>query len=344
MNTILVTGGAGFIGSNFIRMLRRQSPEDTIVNLDALTYAGNPENLRDIHDTPGYVFIHANICDEQAVDAVFAQYKPRFVVNFAAESSVDRSIASPDVFVRTNVLGTQVLLETARRHWTTNGGAPYSGGWQQGVKFLQVSTDEVYGESGNSAAFTEESALAPNNPYAASKASADLLVRAYHQTYGLPVNITRSSNNYGPFQLPEKLIPRMICKAMAGQPLPIYGSGLQRRDWLHVEDNCDAIALVLRKGKDGEIYNIGGSCEKHNLEVVKAIVSQLKTPETLIAHVEDRPGHDHRYVLDSAKLTAELGWRPRHTFGEGIRETVRWYQGHAEWLAPLAPAFITGEG
>jgi dTDP-glucose 4,6-dehydratase len=314
---LLVTGGAGFIGSNFIHYMRREHPDYEIINVDLLTYAGNLDNLEGIEGTPGYRFVRADIADRAAMEPIFREGVD-VVVNFAAESHVDRSIAQPDVFVRTNVLGTQTLLELSRQYKVQ--------------KFVQISTDEVYGTLGPEGLFTEETPLAPNSPYSASKAGADLLVRAYHETYGLPVNITRCSNNYGPYQFPEKLIPLMIRQALADQPLPVYGDGLNIRDWLYVEDHCSAIDLVIHKGRIGEIYNVGGRNERTNLQVVRTILQVLGKPESLITFVEDRPGHDRRYAIDAEKIRRELGWKPQHDYESGIRATIRWYLEHQEWL------------
>ncbi len=332
MQTILVTGGAGFIGSNFVRMMLDQHPTYKIVNVDALTYAGNLENLQDVMDHPRHVFVHGDIRDRDQMEAVFAEYAIDAVVNFAAESHVDRSIEEPEVFLTTNVIGTQVLLDVAKRHWKANPEDKYCREYREGVKFLQVSTDEVYGALGETGKFVETMPLLPNSPYAASKASADLLVRAYHETYGMPVNITRCSNNYGPYQFPEKLIPLMISRALNDKPLPVYGDGLQVRDWLHVADHCAAIDLVLHKGKPGEVYNIGGNNEKKNIEIVKLILSVLGKPLDLIAYVKDRPGHDRRYAIDNSKITTELGWEPAVTFEAGMEETIQWYLGHQDWM------------
>lgn len=315
-HTILVTGGAGFIGSNFIYYLLRERPQVRVINFDKLTYAGNLANLRGVENHPSYRFVKGDIADPQAVEEVVSQ-GVEAIVNFAAESHVDRSIEAAGEFVRTNVLGTQVLLEAARRH---------------GVRrFLQVSTDEVYGSLGPEGYFTEETPLSPNSPYSATKAGADLLVRAYHHTYGLDTVITRCSNNYGPYQFPEKLIPLMITNALEDKLLPVYGDGLNVRDWIYVEDHCRAIDLVLHQGRPGEIYNIGGHSERTNLEVVKSILRLLGKPESLIRFVADRPGHDRRYAIDSSKIERELGWRPRVTFEEGLRLTVAWYLEHREW-------------
>ncbi|MCE5169391.1 dTDP-glucose 4,6-dehydratase [Paenibacillus profundus] len=313
---LLITGGAGFIGSNFIIYMLNKYPGYRIVNVDALTYAGNLESLTSVENHPNYTFVKADITDKDVMDTVFEQGVD-VVVNFAAESHVDRSILEPEAFVRTNVLGTQVLLNAAKR---------------SGVKkFIQVSTDEVYGTLGETGLFTEETPLAPNSPYSASKASGDLLVRAYHETFGLPVNITRCSNNYGSYQFPEKLIPLMIANALCDKPLPLYGDGLQIRDWLHVEDHCSAIDLVIHEGVTGEVYNIGGNNERSNVHIVKTILEQLGKPESLIKYVEDRLGHDRRYGIDATKITTELGWKPKHTFETGINETIDWYLNNRTW-------------
>ncbi|MEC0330851.1 dTDP-glucose 4,6-dehydratase [Paenibacillus macerans] len=313
---LLVTGGAGFIGSNFVLYMLNQHPDYQIVNVDALTYAGNLENLKSVEGHPNHTFVKADITDARTMDELIGQGVD-VVVNFAAESHVDRSILEPDVFVKTNVLGTQVLLDAAKKH---------------GVKkYVQVSTDEVYGTLGETGLFTEETPLTPNSPYSASKAGGDLLVRAYHETFGLPVNITRCSNNYGPYQFPEKLIPLMISKALADEVLPVYGDGLNVRDWLYVEDHCSAIDLVIHNGRNGEVYNIGGNNERTNLHIVRTILEQLGKPESLIKHVQDRPGHDRRYGIDPTKTMQELGWKPKHSFETGIKETIRWYLDNKEW-------------
>ncbi|MNW48840.1 dTDP-glucose 4,6-dehydratase 2 [compost metagenome] len=313
---LLVTGGAGFIGSNFVLYMLQQHPDYQIINVDALTYAGNLENLKSIEGNPNHTFVKADITDVQKMNELIAQ-NVDVVVNFAAESHVDRSILEPDVFVKTNVLGTQVLLDAARKHNIS--------------KFVQVSTDEVYGSLGETGLFTEETPLQPNSPYSASKAGGDLLVRAYHETFGLPVNITRCSNNYGPYQFPEKLIPLMISKALADEQLPIYGDGLNIRDWLYVEDHCSAIDLVIHKGSNGEVYNIGGNNERTNVHIVKTILEQLGKPESLITYVKDRPGHDRRYGIDPTKTMTELGWKPKHSFETGIKETIAWYLENKDW-------------
>lgn len=332
MNRILVTGGAGFIGSNFIQyILERHAPE-LLVNLDLLTYAGNLQNLTGVEADPRYRFVRGDVRDRALVDGLFDQYAFDTVVHFAAESHVDRSILEPELFLSTNVIGTLTVLDAAKRHWNREPDNKHSREYLPGVRYLQVSTDEVYGALGKTGRFQETTPLAPNSPYAASKASADLVVRAYYQTYGLPVNITRCSNNYGPRQFPEKLIPLMIQNARTGKPLPVYGDGLQVRDWLHVEDHCSAIAAVLARGAAGEVYNIGGNNERTNLEIVRLILQELDKPESLITHVQDRPGHDQRYAIDSSKLEAQLGWRPAHTFEQGLRETIRWYLDHSGWV------------
>lgn len=313
---LLVTGGAGFIGSNFVLYMLQQHPDYKIINVDSLTYAGNLENLKSIENHPNYTFSKTDITDAKAIDALFQQGID-VVVNFAAESHVDRSILDPEVFVKTNVLGTQVLLDAAKKYGVT--------------KFVQVSTDEVYGTLGETGLFTEETPLTPNSPYSASKAGGDLLVRAYHETFGLPVNITRCSNNYGPYQFLEKLIPLMISRALNDQALPIYGDGLNIRDWLYVEDHCSAIDLVIHKGRVGEVYNIGGNNERTNLHIVKNILAELNKPESLITYVQDRPGHDRRYGIDPTKITQELGWKPKHNFETGIKETIQWYLNNKEW-------------
>ncbi len=317
MKNILVTGGAGFIGSNFIRYLMLRRPEYRIVNYDLLTYAGNLENLEGVDLSPRYFFEKGDICDKENVDKIFRKYSIDTVVHFAAESHVDRSILGPAVFVQTNVLGTSTLLEAAR---------------QCGIeRFVHVSTDEVYGSLGASGKFTEATPLHPNSPYSASKASSDLLALAYFHTFHTPVIVTRCSNNYGLYQFPEKLIPLMIANALNDKPLPVYGDGMNVRDWLFVDDHCSALDAVLHTGKDGEIYNIGGNNEKNNIEIVKLILLELEKPESLITFVEDRPGHDRRYAIDAGKIKRELGWGPGHSFERGIRETIQWYLNHKEW-------------
>lgn len=314
---ILVTGGAGFIGSNFVRFMVNKYPDYKIVNYDALTYAGNLENLKDIETKPNYLFVKGNITNGELIDIIVKQQKINAIVNFAAESHVDRSITEPDVFVKTNVLGTQVLLDVAKSNNIK--------------KYVQISTDEVYGSLGETGYFTEETPLAPNSPYSSSKAGGDMLVRAYYETYGMNVNITRCSNNYGPYHFPEKLIPLMVTNALEGKELPIYGDGKNIRDWLHVEDHCSAIDLVLHNGKPGEVYNVGGHNERTNNEIVRLIVNNLGVSEDKIKYVQDRLGHDRRYAIDPQKIMTELGWKPKYTFDTGIEETIQWYIDNKEW-------------
>ncbi len=316
----LITGGAGFIGSNFIYYLLDRHPEDQVVCVDALTYAGNLETLADAAKNPRFRFVKADIADRQSVYALFEAEKPDVVVNFAAESHVDRSIKDPEIFLRTNVIGTSVLLDACRIY-----------GIQ---RFHQVSTDEVYGDlplDRPDLFFTEDSPVRASSPYAASKASADLLVQAYHRTFGVPATISRCSNNYGPYQFPEKLIPLMVVNAFQDQPLPVYGKGENVRDWLYVEDHCSAIDEILLKGTAGELYNIGGHNERTNLEVVRTILHEVRKPEELIQFVQDRPGHDRRYAIDPAKMQKTFGWAPRTAFSDGIRKTIRWYLEHKTW-------------
>lgn len=331
MKNILVTGGAGFIGSNFVKHMI-YTYDYHIINLDALTYAGNLENLADIETNENYTFIKGDIRDRELVDHLFEQYHIDTVVNFAAESHVDRSIVEPEIFLTTNIMGTQVLLDMAKKYWKVNLEDKHCREFKVGVKFLQVSTDEVYGTLGKEGMFTENTPLAPNSPYSASKTSADLIVRAYHETYGMPINITRCSNNYGPYQFPEKLIPLMINNCLNDRILPVYGDGMQIRDWLHVKDHCTGIDTVLHKGKIGEVYNIGGNNEKANIEIVKLIIKNLDKSESLIKYVADRPGHDRRYAIDNTKITTELGWKPSYTFEEGIKETIEWYLNNLQWM------------
>ena len=339
--SILVTGGAGFIGANFVLDWLAQSDE-AVINLDLLTYAGNRESLASLDGDARHVFVQGDIGDSALVAQLLARHQPRAIVNFAAESHVDRSIHGPEDFVQTNIVGTFRLLEAVRAHW--NG---LQGDAKQDFRFLHVSTDEVYGSLGKGdPAFTEAHRYAPNSPYSASKAASDHLVRAYHHTYGLPVLTTNCSNNYGPYQFPEKLIPLMIVNALAGKPLPVYGDGQQIRDWLYVTDHCSAIRRVLEAGTAGEIYNIGGWNEKPNLDIVHTICSlldelrplptshsPLPTYRSLIAYVTDRPGHDRRYAIDASKMANELGWKPAETFDTGIRKTVQWYLDNPDWIA-----------
>jgi dTDP-glucose 4,6-dehydratase len=319
--SVLVTGGAGFIGSNFIHMLVELRPDWRIVNLDALTYAGNRENLTAIEDDPRYAFVHGDITRAEDVERAFAHVSgaaTRYVVHFAAESHVDRSIQSGLPFVTTNVAGTQVLVDHARRHGI--------------ARFVHVSTDEVYGSLGSSGSFREDTPLAPNSPYSASKAASDLVVRAACHTHGFPACITRCSNNYGPYQFPEKLLPLVIANASEDKPLPIYGDGLQVRDWLYVRDHCEAILAVLEGGKPGEVYNIGGNNEVTNLDLVRRVLRELGKPESLITHVKDRPGHDRRYAIDASKIRRELAWQPRYTLAQALPLTIRWYATQTQWL------------
>ena len=322
---IIVTGGAGFIGSNFVYYLLREHPEDRVVCYDALTYAGDLETLSEAMKDERFSFVRGDISSRVSVDRLFEAEKPDVVVNFAAESHVDRSITSPEIFLRTNVFGTQVLLEACRKYGVT--------------RFHQVSTDEVYGDlplDRPDLFFTEQTNLNASSPYSASKASADLLVHAYHRTYGVPVTISRCSNNYGPYHFPEKLIPLMILNALHDKKLPVYGDGKNVRDWLYVEDHCAAIDLVVRKGRVGEVYNIGGHNERSNIEVVRTVLKELGKPEILIEYVEDRKGHDRRYAIDPTKIHDELGWAPATRFEDGIRQTVQWYLDHRHWWEHIA--------
>ncbi|MEI6518728.1 MAG: dTDP-glucose 4,6-dehydratase [bacterium] len=318
-NKILVTGGAGFIGSNFIRYILRQRPDTIIINFDLLTYAGNPDNMSDFDNLPNYHFIQGDISDQEDVKNVFDTFRPDFVVHFAAESHVDRSITDPSAFIRTNFAGTEMMLRVAKLHHIK--------------RFLHVSTDEVYGSlSMTDPPFTENTPIAPNSPYSASKAASDLIARAYYQTYDMPVVITRCSNNYGPYQHPEKLIPLMITNALNDVPLPIYGDGLNVRDWIYVIDHCAGILAALERGHDGEVYNLGGNAEKTNLDVVNNILKILGKSTDLINFIIDRPGHDRRYAMNITKAKNELGWTPQYTFTRGLSETVAWYNSNPEWI------------
>lgn len=339
MKTLLVTGGAGFIGSNFIKHILKKYPKYNIINYDILSYAGNLMNLEGIDTSDNYNFIKGDISDRASVKKVFEKFDIDIVVNFAAESHVDRSIEDPSVFLTTNVLGTQVLLDLAKEYWKVNIDDKYCKKYKSGVKFLQISTDEVYGTLGENGLFEETTPLSPNSPYSASKASADMIVRAYNKTFGIPVNITRCSNNYGPNQFPEKLIPLMIINCLNECNLPVYGDGLQIRDWLHVKDHCNAIDLVLHEGENGEIYNIGGNNEKTNIEIVKTIIKYLDKSMNLIKYVNDRPGHDRRYSIDNTKIMKELNWKPQYSFESGINETIEWYLNNSRWLENI----ISGE-
>ena len=328
MMTILVTGGAGFIGSNFIFYMLEKHPEDRVVCLDKLTYAGNLSTLRDVMARPNFRFVRLDICDRAGVYALFEEEKPDIVVNFAAESHVDRSIEDPGVLLQTNVIGTGVLKDACRKYGTK--------------RFHQVGTDEVYGDlplDRPDLFFTEETPLHTSSPYSASKAGADLLAQAYHRTFGLPVTISRCSNNYGPYQFPEKLIPLMIANALADKPLPVYGEGLNVRDWLYVEDHCRAIDLILRNGQAGRVYNIGGHNEMRNIDIVRLICRELGKPESLITYVTDRKGHDMRYAIDPARIHGELGWLPETKFADGIKKTIRWYLDHQDWWREI----VSGE-
>jgi len=325
MKNILVTGGAGFIGSNFVRMVLAEHPDVYVVNLDKLTYAGNLENLAEVQSHDRYSFVHGDICDGPLVERLIDEHGIDVIVNFAAESHVDRSITGPKIFIETNVTGTLTLLQAARD--------------KSVERFLQVSTDEVYGSLGSEGKFTEQTPLSPNSPYSASKAAADHLVRAFGHTWGLKHNITRCSNNYGPYQFPEKLIPLMIHNALHDKELPVYGDGLQVRDWLYVYDHCTAIWRVLERAAPGEAYNIGGCNEKTNLEVLDVILTRLNKPKTLIRHVKDRLGHDRRYAIDACKIITELGWKPSVTFEQGIARTIDWYLSNEKWLASV----VSGE-
>ena len=321
MSKFLVTGGAGFIGGNFLHIMVKKYPNDEYVCIDALTYAGNMETLEPILKEKNFKFVHENICNREAVYKLFEEEHFDYVINFAAESHVDRSIENPEIFLKTNILGTQVLLDACRKY---------------GIKrYHQVSTDEVYGDlplDRPDLFFKEDTPIHTSSPYSASKASADLLVLAYHRTYGLPVTISRCSNNYGPYHFPEKLIPLMIQKALRNEPLPVYGNGANVRDWLYVGDHCNAIDLIVRNGRDGEVYNIGGHNERTNLEVVKTILKALGKPESLITYVTDRPGHDLRYAMDPTKIEKELGWKPEYNFDTGIQVTIKWNLENKKWL------------
>ena len=326
--TIIVTGGAGFIGANYIFYMLKTHPEDRIVCVDKLTYAGNLSTLQSVLEHPNLRFVKADICDREAIYGIFEEEKPDVVVNFSAETHVDRSIEDPDVFLRTNILGTAVLMDACRKY---------------GIgRYHQVSTDEVYGDlplDRPDLFFTEETPIHTSSPYSSSKAGADLLVLAYHRTFGLPVTVSRCSNNYGPYQFPEKLIPLMIANCLNDKPLPVYGEGLNVRDWLYVEDHCKAIDLVIRNGREGEVYNVGGHNEMRNIDIVKLICRELGKPESLITHVADRKGHDRRYAIDPTKIHRELGWLPETKFENGIRDTIRWYLDNRNWWEEI----ISGE-
>ena len=356
MKTYLITGCAGFIGSNFVHYMLKKYPEILLVNLDKLTYAGNLENLKDVEGDPRHVFVQGDICDKELVESLFAKYDFDYVINFAAESHVDRSIKNPEIFVQSNVMGTVNLLQRAKEAWYDADAKT----WKEGKKYLQVSTDEVYGALGADGFFMETTPLCPHSPYSSSKASADMFVMAFHDTYGMPANITNCSNNYGPYHFPEKLIPLIIKNILEGKKLPVYGDGKNVRDWLYVEDHCKAIDLVLRKGREGEVYNVGGHNEKENIEIVKLTIATIhrmmtETPEyrkilkkkelndkgeisidwineSLITFVKDRLGHDQRYAIDPTKITNELGWYPETKFETGIVKTIQWYLENQAWV------------
>lgn len=332
MKTYLVTGGAGFIGSNFIIYMLNKYDNIKIVNLDKLTYAGNLENLKEVESNPNYIFVQGDICDKELVEGLFEKYDIDYVVNFAAESHVDRSIKEPEIFAKTNVLGTVNLLNATKKAWETKDG------WKEGKKYLQVSTDEVYGSLGETGYFMETTPLDPHSPYSSSKAGADLMVKAYGDTFKMPINITRCSNNYGPYQFPEKLIPLLINNCLQHKDLPVYGTGMNIRDWLYVEDHCKAIDMVINNGKLGEVYNVGGHNERTNIQIVKTVINYLnenvdkEVTENLIKYVEDRKGHDLRYGIDPNKIKEELGWYPETTFEVGIVKTIQWYLDNQEWM------------
>lgn len=332
MKNYLVTGGAGFIGSNFIAYILNKYKDIYIINLDSLTYAGNMENLKSVESHNNYKFIQGDICDKGLVEDIFNEYDIDYVVNFAAESHVDRSIKNPDVFVKTNVMGTLNLLNVSKNAWADGEG------FKSGKKFIQISTDEVYGSLGDTGFFKEDTSLDPHSPYSASKTSADLMVKSYFDTYKMPINITRCSNNYGPYQFPEKLIPLIINNCLNNKPIPVYGDGLNVRDWLYVEDHCSAIDMVVRRGISGEVYNIGGHNEKTNMDIINNIIEYLNKnvddliSKNLITYVDDRKGHDKRYGIDPTKIKEELGWYPKTSFEEGIIKTIDWYLGNKQWM------------
>lgn len=333
MKTCLVTGGAGFIGSNFVHYMLDKHNDIKIINVDKLTYAGNLENLKSIENNQNYSFVHADICDKEAITNIFKENEIDYVVNFAAESHVDRSIKEPEIFVKSNIEGTVNLLNIAKQFWSIGDDE-----YKPGCKYLQVSTDEVYGSLGETGYFTEKTPLDPHSPYSSSKASADMLVKAYFDTFKFPINITRCSNNYGPYQFPEKLIPLIMNNALNHKDLPVYGDGMQIRDWLYVEDHCKAIDMVLMNGKIGEVYNVGGHNERTNITIVKTIIEYLnqnvdsEISEALIKHVRDRKGHDRRYGIDPQKIKDDLGWYPETTFEVGIKKTLKWYLDNKDWM------------
>ncbi|WP_446787720.1 dTDP-glucose 4,6-dehydratase [Macellibacteroides fermentans] len=332
MKTYLVTGGAGFIGANFVLYMLNKYNDIKIINLDKLTYAGNLENLKNVENDSNHIFVQGDICDKELVEGLFEKYDIDYVVNFAAESHVDRSIREPEIFVKTNVLGTVTLLNATKKAWETEEG------FKQGKKYLQVSTDEVYGSLGETGYFMESTPLDPHSPYSSSKAGSDLMVKAYFDTYKMPINITRCSNNYGPYQFPEKLIPLLINNCLNHKDLPVYGDGLNIRDWLYVEDHCKAIDITLERGRIGEVYNVGGHNERTNIQIVKTVISYInehvdkEVTENLIKYVEDRKGHDRRYGIDPSKIKEELGWYPETTFEVGIKKTIKWYLDNKDWM------------
>lgn len=332
MKTYLVTGGAGFIGSNFVMYMLNKYSDVKIINVDKLTYAGNLENLKSVENNPNNIFVQADICDKEAIEKIFNEYDVDYVVNFAAESHVDRSIKEPEIFAKTNVLGTVNLLNAAKNAWETKDG------FKEGKKFLQVSTDEVYGSLGETGFFMETTPLDPHSPYSASKAGSDFMVQAYADTFKMPTNITRCSNNYGPFQFPEKLIPLVINNCLNKKPIPVYGDGMNIRDWLYVEDHCKAIDMVITSGRVGEVYNVGGHNERNNMHIVKTIIEYVHdnvdstVDESLITYVEDRKGHDKRYGIDPQKIKDELGWYPETPYEEGIKLTIKWYLDNKAWI------------
>ncbi|MBF0273817.1 MAG: dTDP-glucose 4,6-dehydratase [Nitrospinae bacterium] len=317
----LITGGAGFIGSHFVKYILKNKKDASVVNFDLLTYAGNLETLAEIENLSNYTFVEGDICDKALVEKILKEEKIDIVVNFAAESHVDRSITGPEIFVKTNILGTQVLLEAAKKHDVP--------------RYIQISTDEVYGSLGETGFFTESSQIKPNSPYSASKAGADMIVMSYYKTYGYPVNITRCSNNYGPFHFPEKLIPLFVTNLMEGKKLPMYGDGLYIRDWLFVTDHCKAIDTVIEKGKAGEVYNIGGNNEKTNMDIARYLLDYFDKDESSLSYVPDRPGHDRRYAIDASKIKNDLGWEPEHNVEDGLKETIEWYINNEAWWKPL---------
>ena len=339
MKTYLVTGAAGFIGANYIKYILAKHDDIKVVILDALTYAGNLGTIAKDIDDERCFFVKGDICDRILADELFSKYKFDYVVNFAAESHVDRSIENPQLFLMTNILGTQNLLDAARRAWVTGKDESGYPTWRNGVRYHQVSTDEVYGSLGAEGFFTEKTPLCPHSPYSASKTSADMVVMAYHDTYKMPVTITRCSNNYGPYHFPEKLIPLMIANALNDKPLPVYGKGENVRDWLYVEDHCKAIDLIIHNGKVGEVYNVGGHNEMKNIDIVKLICKELGKPESLITYVTDRKGHDMRYAIDPTKIHNELGWLPETKFADGIKKTIQWYLDNQKWWKDI----ISGE-